>query len=86
MQYCSRCQKTFSAQTQFCPEDGSRLETRTEFDVGMVVRDKYVILEVLGEGGMDRVYKVKDLYFKYGSNLGAMKVPSAELAANPSYL
>ena len=50
---------------------------------GMVIGNRYQILQIVGEGGMGAVYKAKDLEL---NRVIALKVIRPELASNPEIL
>jgi serine/threonine-protein kinase len=56
--YCIQCGKEYGAEEQACPVDGSPLRARASDDplIGRVLAERYDILELLGVGGMGRVY------------------------------
>lgn len=55
---CPVCNKTFPDAQAFCPTDGTALratDVASSF-VGSIIADRYVVTELLGEGGMGKVY------------------------------
>ncbi|MCA9643948.1 MAG: protein kinase, partial [Myxococcales bacterium] len=62
---CPDCGHQFSGEARFCPFDGALLEHRGKWDrsgdplIGSVVDGRYEVLDVLGEGGMGTVYRVR---------------------------
>ena len=63
-----------------------QLEGKEELEVGMIVREKYKILELIGDGAMGRVWLIEDLDFTYKKVRKAMKVPLPQLATDPAYV
>jgi serine/threonine-protein kinase len=63
---CPSCGQSFSAESAFCPFDGSKLErgaleSARDPLVGQKVEGRYEIQALLGEGGMGQVYEVRHL-------------------------
>jgi serine/threonine-protein kinase len=79
---CQACARRFSRDAVFCPYDGTKLEA-TAFEplvdpiVGSTVDGRYEVVEVLGEGGMGRVYRVRHVALERSF---AMKVLRRDLA------
>ncbi len=82
--HCLTCGSRFSDDAHFCPFDGAKLEP-AGFDslgdplLGSKIDGRYEVLEVLGEGGTGRVYKVRHAAL---NRLFAMKILRSELAGD----
>jgi len=81
---CPTCDRRFSGDAAFCPFDGVPLgsaagDPKPDGLLGTVVDNRYRILELLGEGGMGRVYKVNHLAI---DRAFAMKVLRGDLACD----
>ncbi len=76
---CTQCGAEFGPEQRFCPTDGTPLRPTGNGDplVGQVIADRYQVLELLGEGGMGRVYLAEHVRMGRKS---AVKVMSPNLA------
>ena len=83
MKYCPTCQKTYPADYNVCPADQTGLQSAHEFQPGMVIRNKYQILERIGVGGMGVVYKVRHLTF---NEVCAIKIVNDVIAGDANFL
>jgi len=79
---CPECGTTYILGVKFCAECGAALNSVREdrFDLGALVGN-YRLTEVLGEGGMGRVYVAE--HVKLGRRVAVKKLHS-ELASNPA--
>jgi serine/threonine-protein kinase len=83
LKHCPTCQHLFADPVQVCPTDGAALRLVRELEPGMIVRNKYLVLEWLGAGGMAVVYRAKHLLL---NEMRAVKVVSAKFAADDDFL
>jgi serine/threonine protein kinase len=83
MKYCDACHTTYPNEFRTCPKDQSVLRAISELAQGMVIRDKYQILEKIGAGGMAVVYKARHLAF---NELRAIKVVNSRLLEDESFI
>ncbi|MEP6833233.1 MAG: serine/threonine-protein kinase [Gemmatimonas sp.] len=60
---CMLCGTTFPDSITFCAKDGSALRAAVQGDslIGEVFCDRYVVTDLLGEGGMGAVYAASDV-------------------------
>jgi serine/threonine protein kinase len=83
MKYCTACQKTYPTDQEVCPADQTHLQVAHELQPGMIIRNKYQILDRIGIGGMGLVYRGRHLTF---NELCAIKIVSSEIAGDASFL
>jgi len=80
---CLMCGDTFPDATTFCPKDGAALRAAVQGDdiIGEVFCDRYVVTDLLGEGGMGAVYVARDVRLPQQV---AIKVLRERAMADPS--
>ena len=83
MKYCETCKATYPTGFNTCPKDQTVLRVASELMPGLIIRDKYQILEKIGAGGMATVYRVKHLAF---NEERAIKVVSSKLMDDPNFI
>jgi serine/threonine protein kinase len=83
MKYCPTCQKTYPADYNVCPADQTGLQSAHELQPGMIIRNKYQILERIGVGGMGVVYKARHLTF---NEVCAIKIVNDVIAGDANFL
>src|SRR6202021_1257573 len=83
MKYCPACHKTYPSDYYVCPADQTGLQSAHELQPGMIIRNKYQILERIGVGGMGVVYKVRHLTF---NEICAIKIVNDVIAGHANFL
>ena len=83
MKYCPTCHKTYPGDYKVCPADQSGLQNTNEFQPGMIIRNKYQILDRIGIGGMGMVYRSRHLTF---NELCAIKIVNDVIAGDSNFL
>ena len=83
MKHCTTCQHLFPDQLQACPNDNGPLRLIWELEPGMIVRNKYIILEWIGAGGMAAVYRASHRLL---NELRAVKVVFAKFSRDEDFL
>src|SRR5438067_11670284 len=77
MKFCSQCGAVHPTDFVTCPRDQTTLSTADDLQPGMIIRDKYSVLEKIGAGGMAAVYRVRRAHF---DDIYAFKLVSKSLA------
>jgi serine/threonine protein kinase len=83
MKYCPECHKTYPGEYNVCPADQTGLQNTNELQPGMIIRNKYQILERIGIGGMGVVYRGRHLTF---NELCAIKIVNDVIAGDKNFL
>jgi len=83
MKYCPTCQKTYPSDYNVCPADQTGLQSTHELQPGMIIRNKYQILERIGIGGMGVVYRARHLTF---NEVCAIKIVNDVIAGDANFL
>ena len=83
MKYCDVCHYTYPNEFTTCPKDQALLRITADLAPGTVIRDKYLILEKIGAGGMASVYRAKHLAF---GEIRALKVVSTKLMDDDAFI
>ncbi len=85
MKQCPACKSIVKDNLLFCAFDGQTLVTTTEQDqlVGTVLDDKYRLEQIIGIGGMGKVYKATHIYM---DNAVAIKILDPKLSSNETAL
>jgi serine/threonine-protein kinase len=83
MKYCETCHSIYPNEMDSCPKDKESLRQANDLMSGMIIRDKYEILEKIGIGGMAAVYKARHLTF---NEIRAIKVVSSKLLSDQDFL
>ncbi len=83
MKICPTCQGTYPDNISFCSRDGAALAVMEAWSEGTVVRNRYRILNKVGEGGMGTVYKALHTGF---DEVRALKVISPELVSDELFV
>lgn len=83
MRFCPACHKTYPAEYNVCPADQTALQSTHELQPGMIIRNKYEILDQIGIGGMGVVYRGRHLTF---NEMCAIKVVNEGVAGDANFL
>ena len=83
MKYCSTCHKTYPTDYNVCPADQTALQSAHELQPGMIIRNKYKILDRIGVGGMGVVYRGRHLTF---NEVCAIKIVNDVIAGDANFL
>lgn len=83
MKYCETCHSIFPSELDSCPRDKQPLRQAADLMPGMIIREKYEVLERIGIGGMAAVYKARHLTF---NEIRAIKVVNNKLLGDVDFL
>jgi serine/threonine-protein kinase len=85
MKQCPACKSIVKDNLLFCAFDGQTLVTTTQSDglTGTVLDDKYRLEQIIGTGGMGKVYMATHLYM---DNTVAIKILDPRLSSNENAL
>ncbi|HYX69361.1 MAG TPA: serine/threonine-protein kinase, partial [Terriglobales bacterium] len=83
MKVCDTCHSSYPTAFTTCPKDQTILHTASELMPGLIIRDKYQIVERIGAGGMAVVYKAKHVAF---NEVHALKVVSSRMLDDEGFL